>query len=191
MKSYSNRVRAEQKHRLYQMVEHKQPGAAPWLHLALFFLVLIGLDLGFRWICRFAQTVGLANTLKLMPFTLGWALLLTGVAALLPGLIRRIYMLLVGAVTALLAVTHGIFINMFRKFFSFSDIAFAGGRRRLFGYLLSGDPQDPAGLDRSVLSAGGSGCAVGSAGGAAPAQGRCRRHRGTGRDSGNALCHSG
>ena len=126
MKSYSNRVRAEQKHRLYQMVEHKQPGAAPWLHLALFFLVLIGLDLGFRWICRFAQTVGLANTLKLMPFTLGWALLLTGVAALLPGLIRRIYMLLVGAVTALLAVTHGIFINMFRKFFSFSDIAFAG-----------------------------------------------------------------
>lgn len=35
-------------------------------------------------------------------------------------------MLLVGAVTALLAVTHGIFINMFRKFFSFSDIAFAG-----------------------------------------------------------------
>lgn len=126
MEKDSNFLRTKHKHCLYQMVECKLPGLAPWLHLPLFFLVLIGLDLGFRWICRFAQTVGLANTLKLMPFTIAWAMLLTGIAALLPGVIRQIYMLLVGLAAALLSVAHGVFINMFRKFFSFSDIAFAG-----------------------------------------------------------------
>ncbi len=112
--------------RLYQAVAARLPRLAPWLHLFFFWCSLIALDLGFRWICRFAQTVGLVTTLKLMPFTLGWSLLLTGVAVLLPGLARRIYMILVGLAAALLAVVHGIFINMFRKFFSFSDIAFAG-----------------------------------------------------------------
>ena len=113
-------------HRLYRWVWNRMPGLAPHLHLALFFCGLVALDLGFRWMCRFAQTVGLVNVLKLMPFTLGWALLLTGVAALLPRLLRRIWMVVIGLTASLLCVTHGIFINMFRKFFSFSDMAFAG-----------------------------------------------------------------
>lgn len=112
--------------RLYSAVSRRFPRLAPWLHLILFWGALIALDLGFRWMCRFAQAVGLVNTVKLMPFTLGWALLLTGIAALLPGLARKIYLLIVGLAVSILSIAHGIYINMFRKFFSFADFAFAG-----------------------------------------------------------------
>ena len=105
--------------RLYPAAADKLPWLAPRLHLLFFFLSLTALDLGFRWMCRFARTVEPAEILKLLPFTLGWALLL-------PGLARRIYMLLVGLTAALLAITHGVFINLFRKFFSVSDFTFAG-----------------------------------------------------------------
>ena len=49
--------------KLYGWVEAKAPRIAPYLHLFLFFCALIALDLGLRWMCRFAQVVGLANTL--------------------------------------------------------------------------------------------------------------------------------
>lgn len=58
--------------------------------------------------------------------TLAWSLLLTGIAALLPRLARRIYMGVVGGVFFILPIVHGVYYNMFRKFFSFADIAFAG-----------------------------------------------------------------
>jgi len=111
---------------LYRRLAELVPGFAPWLHLILFFLSLVALDAGLRWLCRFASAVGLRATLKLVPFTLGWALLLTAVAALLPGILRRVYMSVLGLAFSVLCVVHGIYINMFRKFFSFSDIAFAG-----------------------------------------------------------------
>lgn len=112
--------------RLYDVVSSRFPKLASWLHLPIFFCSLILLDLGFRWFCRFAQVVGLVNTLKLMPFTLGWALLLTGIAALLPGLAKKIYMSVIAVCASALYIVHGVFINMFRKFFSFSDIVYAG-----------------------------------------------------------------
>lgn len=58
--------------------------------------------------------------------TLAWSLLLTGIAALLPRLPRRIYMGVLGGVFFILPIVHGVYYNMFRKFFSFADIAFAG-----------------------------------------------------------------
>ncbi len=112
--------------RLYRAIAARLPRLAPRLHLILFFCGLTALDLGFRWICRFAQTVDTETVRKLLPFTLGWALLLTGAAALLPRLLRRIYMAVLGALFCILCVVHGVYINMFRKFFSFSDLAFAG-----------------------------------------------------------------
>ena len=112
--------------RLYGAVSKRLPRLAPWLHLPIFFCGLILLDLGFRWFCRFAQAVGLTNTLRLMPFTLGWALLLTGIAAVLPGIAKKIYMGIVTFAVSALCIVPGIYINMFRKFFSFSDMVFAG-----------------------------------------------------------------
>lgn len=112
--------------RLYRALKARLPWLARWLHLVLFPAVLIALDAGFRYICRFASAVGSADTMKLLPFTLGWALVFTAIAALLPRRARQVFMLGVGAVFCLLCVVHGIFINLFRKFFSFSDMAFAG-----------------------------------------------------------------
>lgn len=112
--------------RLYRRLSERLPRLAPWLHLLLFYAGLVLLDLGLRWTCRFAQTVGLRNVLRLMPFTFLWALLLTALAALLPRTPRRIYMAVTGILAAALCVVHGVYINMFRKFFSFSDMVFAG-----------------------------------------------------------------
>lgn len=112
--------------RLYRALVKRLPRLARWLHLVLFGGGLIALDLGFRWFCRFAQVVDPNDTMKLLPFTLGWALVLTAAAALLPRRIRKIYMVAAGLSFSILCVVHGVYINMFRKFFSFSDLVFAG-----------------------------------------------------------------
>lgn len=57
---------------------------------------------------------------------LAWSLLLTGIAALLPRLLRRVYMGVLGGAFFILVIVHGVYFNMFRKLFSFGDIAFAG-----------------------------------------------------------------
>lgn len=57
---------------------------------------------------------------------LAWSLLFTGIAALLPRLPRRVYMGVLGAAFFILSIVHGIYFNMFRKLFSFADMAFAG-----------------------------------------------------------------
>lgn len=111
---------------LYAALAARLPRLTPRLHLILFAIALLALDFGFRWICRFAAVVEPSVTQKLIPFTVGWSLLLTGIAALLPNLVRRIYMALTGLSFGILCIVHGIYINMFRKFFSFTDLAFAG-----------------------------------------------------------------
>lgn len=112
--------------RLYNALAQRLPRLAPRLHLILFFLSLVAMDLGFRWIFRFAQVAGLANTVKLLPFTLGWALLFTAIAALLPRKVRQIFMPVISLLFSVLCIVHAVFLNMFRKFFSFADMAYAG-----------------------------------------------------------------
>lgn len=112
--------------RLYRALAGRFPRLTPRLHLILFFLALAALDFGFRYLFRGLQTVDPAAVRKLALFTLGWALTFTGIAALLPKLGRRIFMVVIGLLFTVLSIVHGIFINMFRKFFSFADIAFAG-----------------------------------------------------------------
>ncbi len=97
-----------------------------WLHLALFFLAMLGLDAGLMHFFSFAQMPGLEHAQDLRLLTPGWVLLFTGIAAMLPGLGRKIWMTAVSLVFCVLGIVHGVFINMYSKFFSFSDIAFAG-----------------------------------------------------------------
>lgn len=97
-----------------------------WLHLAVYCLSLVALDYGFRFFFRHARVEGLVNADTLRLLTPGWALLMTGVAALLPGLLRRIWMIASGGVFAILAFVHGVYINMYGKFFSFADMSFVG-----------------------------------------------------------------
>ena len=112
--------------RIYRAISSRIPRIAPWIHLVLFAGAMIALDLGFRYVCRFASVVQVGITGELRLFTLGWVLVFTAVAALLPRRVRQVFMVVIGLIFSLLCVTHGIFINLFRKFFSFSDMAFAG-----------------------------------------------------------------
>ena len=110
--------------KLYRWAETRAPKIAPYLHLFLFFFGLLALDLGFRWMCRFAQAVGLGNTLKLMPFTLGWALLLTGLAAALSRRLRQVWILLIGLIASLLCVTHDLYFA--KKIATHIHVMYAG-----------------------------------------------------------------
>lgn len=61
-----------------------------------------------------------------VPLMIGWSLLFTSIAAILPGIAKKIYLGLLGGVFAVLPIVHEVYTNMFRKFFSFADMAFAG-----------------------------------------------------------------
>ena len=87
---------------------------------------LLALDFGFQYFFLHLQVIPQKEYLLLRLFTPGWALLFTGIAALLPGLLRRVFMLLSGFAFCILAIVHGVYINMYGKFFSFSDLGFAG-----------------------------------------------------------------
>ena len=102
------------------------PKAADWLHLPLYFLTLLALDFGFQYFFLHLRVIEKSDYLLLRLFTPGWALIFTGIAALLPGLLRRLWMVVTGGAFCILATVHGVYINMYGKFFSFADIGFAG-----------------------------------------------------------------
>ena len=95
-----------------------------YTYLILCFLSLLGNALWFQWMYR-SYTPDLWRNISLA-LTFFWALLLTGIAALLPRLGKRIYMGVLGVAFFILTIVHGVYFNMFRKLFSFSDLAYAG-----------------------------------------------------------------
>ena len=120
-------TKTEKKENLFlRGIRHLMPKAADWLHLVLFFLTLTALDYGFQIFFLHLRVINETDYLMLRLFTPGWALVFTGIAALLPGLLRRCWMVLSGGAFCVLALVHGVYINMYGKFFSFSDMGFAG-----------------------------------------------------------------
>lgn len=111
---------------LWRFFDRHFPKVTPFLHPIIFFFALCALDYGFRSFYQFAVTIDPAYVIQLNPFTIGWALLLCGISLILPAVARRIFMVVAAFVPALLCGVHGFFINMFGKFFSFSDMAFLG-----------------------------------------------------------------
>ncbi len=100
-------------------------GVRLWLYLPLAFFSYLFLDCALRFTYR---SLGLTRFLDLGATlgTLGWCLLLTGIATLIPGGWKRLYLggsfLLFGVLT----VAHSVLQNLFRRFFMFSTLAFAG-----------------------------------------------------------------
>ena len=109
-----------------KLLRRVMPKAADWLHLVLFFLTLVALDYGFQYFFLHLRVIDKGDYLLLRLFTPAWALVFTGIAAVLPGLLRRVFMALVGGAFSVLALVHGVYINMYGKFFSFADMGFAG-----------------------------------------------------------------
>lgn len=95
------------------------------LYLPLCFLSYFLLDFSFRAIYGGFGVTPLLDKIPLL-FTFGWSLLLSAAAFLLPGIWKRLYLLLTISCFSLLALAHGVLINLFKRFFSFSDLAFAG-----------------------------------------------------------------
>ena len=94
--------------------------------IPLCFLGIFGYALWFHW-----MYCGAPETAQLV-FDLGWSLLLTAVAAVLPRRARRIFLIALAALLFVLTLVHGVFFNMFRRFFSFSDLFFAGDGAAFF-----------------------------------------------------------
>lgn len=101
--------------------------------LPLFFFGLVFLDYAFRFVYGFTGSTRLLSPWPML-FTLGWALLLTSLIALLPQLGRRIAMAAVGVLYAFLALLNGVMFNIFGHFFSFADMNFAGDGAKFFSW---------------------------------------------------------
>jgi len=100
-------------------------GVRPWLYLPLAFSSYALLDFVLRYVYK---DFGAWRFLHPAPTlgTLGWCLILTGISSLLPGKVKKVYLGTSILLFALLTVTHGVLRNMFRRFFMFSTLAFAG-----------------------------------------------------------------
>lgn len=103
------------------------------LYLPLFFAILFCLDFLLRWVFRGASSIDIFDKTPML-FTLCWCVILTGVALLLPGIIKRVFMMLIITVDCVLVLVHSGMFSFFHRFFSFSDIAFAGDGAEFFEF---------------------------------------------------------
>lgn len=94
------------------------------LYLPLCFCSLFGNALWFHYLYSPHPTRRWLLIFLLLTFA--WSVLLTAIPALLPRLGKRIYMGVLGGLFFILTFVHCVYHNMFRKFFSFVDMAFAG-----------------------------------------------------------------
>jgi len=100
-------------------------GVRLWLYLPLAFFSYLLLDFSLRFTYR---GLGLTHFLDLVPTigTLGWCLLLTGISTFIPGRWKRAYLGTSFLLFGVLTVAHSVLQNLFRRFFMFSTLAFAG-----------------------------------------------------------------
>lgn len=104
-----------------------------WASLPLCFGGLLLFDMALRYFYRFAGSTRFLDW-RAFVFSGAWCLLLTGLAALLPPLGRRVAMGIYAGFFALLTVVHGVMFNIFGKFFTFSDMNFAGDGAKFFSW---------------------------------------------------------
>lgn len=101
------------------------------IYLLLFFCILVGLDFLLRWVYQGAANIELFDKTPVL-FTLCWSLLVTAVAFLLPRVVKQIFMMGIVLLDCVLFLVHAGMFSFFHRFFSFSDIAFAGDGAEFF-----------------------------------------------------------
>ena len=108
-----------------RLYSREMEGPIPYLYPVPMFLAYLLLDFTLRFTYRSGGIVGV----KYLPaalFTLGWALVLSGLVFLLPLKGKRLSRGIPLGVFVGLAVTHSGFMSMFGRFFSFSAMTFGG-----------------------------------------------------------------
>lgn len=99
----------------------------------VFFLATVGYDFAFRAMYAF---VGGTTLFAWTPclFTLCWAAILTGIACLLPHVVKQIFMISITVLNALLGLTHAVFYHIFGDFFSVTDVLYASEGAAFFDF---------------------------------------------------------
>lgn len=90
----------------------------------LYCFCIFGLDWTFRLIY---SSAGIASPFHMTPntFALCWSILFTGIAYLLPGRWKKVYMSIMLGISAFVPFAHAVVFNVTESFISFSDLAFA------------------------------------------------------------------
>lgn len=89
------------------------------------FVWFVLLDICYRYLYPMPGLSDWTNKTALV-FTLCWGGIISGLLALLPVVLRRIFTLLISVVVCIVLLLHAIFYNLNGIVFSFSDIIFAG-----------------------------------------------------------------
>ena len=105
--------------------KRRLPAWTGWISFPLYFLLLICIDLVFRWLYGFVGRTELFSYLPIL-FTVGWATVMTATAVLLPRTFSRIYMILTVVLFGVLTLAHAALWNLFGTFFSLTDLNYAG-----------------------------------------------------------------
>lgn len=100
-----------------------------FLPYPLYFCILVYLDVAFRYLYRTADSFTWGTPLL---FTLCWAAVLTGVAALLPRRVSQVWIIFTCSLFAVLTLVHAVMSNLFGSFFSLQDLAYAGDGAKFF-----------------------------------------------------------
>lgn len=103
------------------------------LYLCLCFLSFVIVDFSFRYIYDHLFTVDLFSHNPMM-FSICWSLLLTAVVGIIPGVAKRITMMLLIVVFGVFSIAHAVVYNIFGNFFSFADFAYLGDGVRFFSF---------------------------------------------------------
>lgn len=98
--------------------------------LPLYFCVMVCLDLAFRYLYP-SDVISWRDLTPLM-FTLGWALMMTAVAGILPRKGGRLFMAVSTVFFVLMILVHCVMKNLFGKFFSVQDLLYAGEGAKFF-----------------------------------------------------------
>ena len=110
----------------------KMKNKLSFLSLPLYCVILVCLDLAFRYFYRTSTTLLWDSTPLL--FTLGWSLLFTAVAGLLPHRGGKIWIIATGVAAVLLTVVHAVMFHMFGNFFSMQDLMYTGDGMKFFSF---------------------------------------------------------
>lgn len=108
-----------------KLYSREVPGKLPYLYIIPFFLAYLVLDLTVRGTYHSAGIVGL-DYLPAALFTLGWALIFSGLVFALPTVPKWIVRCVPLVTFVTICVTHSGFMSMFGHFFSFSVLKFSG-----------------------------------------------------------------
>jgi phosphoglycerol transferase MdoB-like AlkP superfamily enzyme len=104
-----------------------------WISIPLCFFSFLTFDFALRSVYSF---VGDTPLFALQPvlFSVSWSAMLSCLIGLLPKLIRRIAVGFFGVLFFVLSLVHGAMYNIFGKFFTFSDLSFAGDGAKFFSW---------------------------------------------------------